>query len=57
MKQKYSSLADMEDDMNLLWLNARTYNEENSQVSGSEGGGSKVGVKIEGPYQSLSDIL
>ena len=33
LKQRYTSLADMEDDMMLLCQNARTYNEEGSQVS------------------------
>ena len=33
LKQRYTSLADMEDDMMLLCHNARTYNEEGSQVS------------------------
>ena len=32
MKQKYQSLGDFEDDMSLLCQNARTYNEEGSQV-------------------------
>ena len=36
MKQKYSSLGDMEDDMRQLWLNARTFNGVNFQVSGIE---------------------
>ena len=32
MKQKYQCLSDMEDDVILLSGNARTYNEEGSQV-------------------------
>ena len=40
MKQKYFSLCDMEDDMILLCSNARTYNEEGSQVRGEREGGS-----------------
>ena len=40
MKQKYFSLCDMEDDMILLCSNARTYNEEGSQVR--EGRGREV---------------
>ena len=32
MKQKYQCLSDMEDDVILLCGNARTYNEEGSQV-------------------------
>ena len=32
IKQRYTSLADLEDDLTLLWENARTYNEESSQV-------------------------
>ncbi len=32
MKHKYSCLGDMEDDMSLLCSNARTFNEETSQV-------------------------
>ena len=38
MKQKYFSLCDMEDDMILLCSNARTYNEEGSQVREGERG-------------------
>ena len=34
LKQRYTSLADLEDDLTLLWENARTYNEESSQVRG-----------------------
>ena len=34
IKQRYTSLADLEDDLTLLWENARTYNEESSQVRG-----------------------
>ena len=34
LKQRYASLADVEDDLTLLWVNARTYNEEGSQVRG-----------------------
>ena len=32
MKQKYNCIADMEDDLTLLCTNARTFNEEGSQV-------------------------
>ena len=41
MKQKYFSLCDMEDDMILLCSNARTYNEEGSQVKEGRGGGGR----------------
>ena len=34
IKQRYTSLVDLEDDLTLLWENARTYNEESSQVRG-----------------------
>ena len=33
MKQKYSSLKDLEDDMTLMWSNARTFNGRSFQVS------------------------
>ncbi len=32
MKHKYRSLADMEDDLHLLCVNTRTYNQEGSQI-------------------------
>ena len=32
MKHKYRNLADMEDDMMLLYQNARKFNEEGSQI-------------------------
>lgn len=32
LKHKYSSMLDMEDDMSLLFQNARIFNEEGSQV-------------------------
>ena len=35
IKQRYTSLADLEDDLTLLWENARTYNEESSQARGA----------------------
>ena len=32
LKHKYSSMSDMEEDMALLFQNARIFNEEGSQV-------------------------
>ena len=52
LKQRYTSLTDMEDDMMLLCQNARTYNEEGSQVSalGVVGAVRNVGVARTGSH-------